>query len=423
MNHLSRGLAVSILTAGILAPKLLRAQDEYFRELGSPRQTAPVVQLNPQEEDKYNLAFGPLRFNVAAGVGLEYNDNITLSDHDRKQDFVVRPSLNIDSVWNISELNTMRFSLGLSYAKYFSHSEFDTRGVLLSPNSELAFSVHVGNNVIVTLRDRFSYQEDPFDIPTVSGVATFRRFENLAGLQADWDVNPSVRLTGGYNHYNLWAHDKAFQSQDRAIDTLYVRPAWKVTPQVTVGADASVSFVQYTHDVLNDGTSFLLGPYIDVAVTDNTRAYLEVGYQNFSFDDNGAIRDTEDSNTFFIKAEIDNRLTENFSHRLSFSKTTEPGYTSNFYELYHVEYGADWKLTPSVVIDPVAFYEHYETSGGNNGGFSEKADRFGAAIGMRYVLSPSLTFGADYRFILKDSNVPDNDYYQNLVLLSVFYNF
>lgn len=423
MNYLSRGLALTALSAGILAPKVLHAQDEYFRELGSPRQTSPVVQLNPQEEDKYNLAVGPVRFNVAAGAGIEYNDNITLSDHDRESDFIFRPSLNLDAVWNISELNTLRFSLGLSYAKYFNHSEFDTRGVLLSPNSELAFSVHVGNNVIVTLRDRFSYQEDPFDIPTISGVAAFRRFENLAGLQADWDVNPNVRLTGGYNHYNLWAHDVAFNQLDRSIDTLYIRPAVKITPQVTVGADASVSFVQYTHDILNDGTSYLVGPYIDVAITDNTRAYLEAGYQNFTFDNSGTIRDTDDSNTYFIKAELDNRVSENFNHRLSFSKTTEPGYTSNFYELYHLEYAADWRLTPSVVIDPILFYEHYETSGGRNGGFSEKADRYGAALGMRYVVSPSITFGADYRFILKNSNVPDSDYYQNLVLLSVFYNF
>ena len=70
MNYLSRGIAFTALSAGILSPRLLRAQDEYFRELGSPRQTAPVVQLNPQEEDKYNLAVGPVRFNVAAGVGL-----------------------------------------------------------------------------------------------------------------------------------------------------------------------------------------------------------------------------------------------------------------------------------------------------------------------------------------------------------------
>ncbi len=418
MKNSFRGIALSILTAGIAAPTLVFAQEEYFRELESPRETAPVVQLNPQEEERYNLMVGPVRFNSAVGVGIEYNDNVTLSDHDRKSDFIFRPSLSLEAVWPLTELNTLRFSLGLSYAKYFNHSEFDTRGVLISPNSEIAMTVHVGD-VAITLRDRFSYQEDPFDIPVLSNIAAFRRFENLAGLQADWAVNPTVTVTGGYNHYNMWTHDKEFSSYDRSIDTLYLRPSMKIGPSVTAGVDGSVSWVQHTHDILNDGTSYMVGPFIDFGITESTRVYLEGGYQHFSFDNNGAIADSEDSDSYYIKSEIDNRLTENFNQRLSFSKTTETGFNSNFYDLWHLEYAADWKLTQSLALDPVLFYEHYETSGGD----SETADRYGAAVGLRYVLTPSITLGADYRFVLKDSNIPDADYYQNLVLLSLFYNF
>ena len=418
MNSSFRGLALTILATGLAVPAISYAQDEYFRELESPRQVAPVVQLNPSEEERYNLMVGPIRFNVAAGAGIEYNDNIALSDHHRQSDFILRPSASLEAVWPLTELNTLRFSLGVSYAKYLDHSEFDTRGVLLSPNSEVAMTVHVGE-VAITLRDRFSYQEDPFDIPVLSNVATFRRFENLAGLQADWSINPNLTLTGGYNHYNLWTHDKAFNSFDRSIDTLYIRPAVKIAPAVTVGGNASVNWVQHTHDILNDGTSYLVGPFIDIGLTESTRVYVEGGYQEFSFDNNGTVLDTDDSNSYYVKSEIDNRLTESFNQRLSFSKTTEVGFNSNFYELWHLEYAADWKLTQSIAVDPVAFYEHYDTSGGN----SENADRYGAAVGLRYVVTPSITLGADYRFVLKNSNLPDADYYQNLVLLSVFYNF
>lgn len=417
MNTFFRGLALTALSTSILASTLALAQDEYFRELNSPRQIAPVVQLNPQEEDKYNLAIGSLRFNVAAGAGIEYNDNIDLSDDNRRSDFIFRPSLNIDSVWPINEFNTLRFSLGLSYAKYFEHSEFDTRGILISPNSEIALTARVGA-VDITFRDRFSYQEDPFDIAVLSRVAKYRRFENLAGIQLDWDVNPALHLTAGYNHYNLWTRDDAFESQDRSIDTLFIRPAVKLSPAITVGGNASVSWVNYQHDILNDGRSYMVGPFVDVALTQTTRFYLEAGYQRFDFDDSGIVTDSEDSNSYYVKTEINNRLTDVFNHRLSFSKTTETGFASNFYDLYHLEYAADWRITPSLVLDPLAFYEHYETS--DNG---EEADRYGTALGLRYVLSPSLTLGADYRFILKDSNLENSDYYQNVVLLSLFYNF
>ncbi len=409
-------LLVLCLSAGISRPA--KAQFDYFRSLGSPRQTSQVMPLQPEEEEKYNLMIGPVRFSAAVGVGLEWNDNITLSDNDRKSDFIFRPSLNIDANWQISSLNTLRFSIGASYAKYFKHSEFDSRSLLLSPNTEIAFTVHVGE-VAITIRDRFSYQEDPFDLPVLSGVANYRRFENLAGIQADWSATESIRLTAGYNHYNFWSLDDAFNQLDRSIDTVYVRPSIQVSPPVNVGVNASASWVKYSENVQNDGMSYMVGPFTTIQFSDSLSLYVEVGYQQFDFDDNGSIFDSEDSSTWYTRSILNHRLNDYFAHRLAFSKTTEVGFNTNFYELYHAEYAADWKLTPSFSVDPTAFYEYYETSGGE----SEKAHRWGAALGLRYVLTPSITMGADYRYILKDSNVANADYYQNLVLLSLYYNF
>ena len=76
--------------------------------------------------DQYNFALGNFRFGIAAGVGIEWNDNINLSEHNRESDFVFRPVVNIDSEWRLSDLNTLRFNVGLSYAKYFDHTELDT---------------------------------------------------------------------------------------------------------------------------------------------------------------------------------------------------------------------------------------------------------------------------------------------------------
>ena len=72
---------IILISLGVLVSQHARAQDDYFRDLESPREIAPVVQLNPQQDEHYNLAVGPLRLNVAAGVGMEYNDNVNLSEH------------------------------------------------------------------------------------------------------------------------------------------------------------------------------------------------------------------------------------------------------------------------------------------------------------------------------------------------------
>ena len=71
-------------------------------------------------------------------------------------------------------------------------------------------------------------------------------------------------------------------------------------------------------------------------------------------------------------------------------------------------------------LGPSVFYEHYTTLWRP---LAEKADRIGAAIGFRYHFTNSLTLGLDYRYIWKNSNLPDLSYYQDLVFLSVYYKF
>lgn len=433
---MNRSLLPLLAFVFAVAPLSRLSAQEYFREVAEPSGNAPVfssefdefgptagletvVPPSAEEEEKYNFAIGAVRFSVAAGLGVEFNDNITLADDDKIEDIAFRPSLTLDAVWRLSEMNTLRFSLGASYAKYLDHSEFDSQSVLLSPSSALALTIRVGE-VDITVRDRFSYQEDPFSLPTLTtDSAVYRRFENSIGLEASWDINDKINLTTGYDHYNLWTLDDEFEQLQRSIDTIYVRPSYDVGPAVTVGLNASASYVDFSEDIQNDGQTYLLGPFVEVAFSEATRAYLEVGYQRFTFDNNGVISDSEDADGIYVKASLENQLTENFNQRLSFTKTAEVGFGTNYYDLYHSEYSANWTLNESFTLFPSLFYEYFETSGD----FGEEAHRFGAALGLRYIFTPSITLGLDYRFVTKRSDFPGADYNQNLVLLSLYYNF
>jgi hypothetical protein len=206
------------------------------------------------------------------------------------------------------------------------------------------------------------------------------------------------------------------------VDTVYVKPAYLITPAVTVGVNASVSFVSFTEDVQNGGTNYMAGPFVEVALTENTHLYAEGGAQYFKFDDSGTIDDNSNSNSWYARVDLANRLSEVFTQRLSFSKAAEVGYGSNFYDLYHVEYAANWKIRENLVFDPSLFYEHYTTSA-PLGTEAESANRYGASVGLRYILTPSITIGLDYRYLYKTSNLPGLEYQQNLVLLSAYYNF
>jgi len=421
---------------------------EYSYEDASPSGLVPLrpgQDLNEaqaaEEADRYNFAIGPVQFGLAIGFGIEFNDNITLSDDDRISDFILRPSLDIQATWRLSELNTIRLSIGASYAKYLDHSEFDSRSVLLSPNSELTFTFYIGE-VKLTLRDRLSYQEDTYTVPNLSNTETpYRRFENQIGLQLDWSVNDKVDLAGGYDHYNLWTIGDDYALQDRAIDTFFIKPSYQIAPGVKLGFNAAYSFINFDSDERGDGNGLLVGPFIEWQLSEYTNLYLEGGYQQLTFDqggdfnnaaidqlglsasDSAAVRDilqdNEDISTYYIKFEIDNKPSDIFEHRLTFSKTVEIGFTSNFYDLYHVEYDANWKAFQHMEVGPVVFYEYYTASGD----LGEKAHRVGAGLGLRYHFSNSLTLGLDYRFITKDSDVEDADYRQNVAFVSLYYKF
>ena len=79
---------------------------EYDMHQGAPSGMRRVTPLTEGEEDsKYNVAIGPVRMSVAAGVGLEWNDNIFYSENHRESDFVLRPLLNLDVFWPSANTN------------------------------------------------------------------------------------------------------------------------------------------------------------------------------------------------------------------------------------------------------------------------------------------------------------------------------
>jgi hypothetical protein len=321
--------------------------------------------------------------------------------------------------------------VGLSYAKYFNHSQYDSDSILVSPTSAITWTAETGAFKF-TVRERLAYQEDPFDQPTLN-VANYRRWENQAGIQVDWDANQYTKIAVGYDRYDLWTTDPTYSAIDHSINTVFLRPSFEAGPRLTVGVNASYSMFDYKDTSHSDGYSLLVGPFIKVKVNDFTDVYAEVGFQQSSFDNataftivdrlTGAVTgsglDGEDGSSWYAKFELINRPAENIRQKLSFSKTAELGYQSNFYDLYHVEYSLEWSIQEKTTVRPVFFYEYYKTSGPE----AEKAHRVGAALGVYHVFTENFTAGLDYRYLVKDSNQFGADYYQNLGMVSLYYKF
>jgi hypothetical protein len=446
---------VPLLAAFTLCSASSLLAQGFFRELGASRTSSGIGRLGPtdnvfigndayaipsisaadleQEEKNYNIRIGQLDLSIAAGAGFEFNDNITLSENNRTGDVVFRPQVDIDGAIRFSERNRLHLGFGIGYAKYFNNSEFDSKSPLISPNSSIVWTAESGA-FRFTFRERVSYQEDPFAQPVVSNVAVYRRWENQAGLQVDWDANQYTKIAVGYDRYDLWVRDSYYADLEQGINTFFLRPSYQINPNITVGLNASVSLVDFRLRTRADSTVYLVGPYVRWRVNDYLDVYAEAGYQNSTFDGQSIYRtvdpitglatgsltvDGQDGSTVYWRVELAHRPTEFFRHKFAFSKTTEVGFLSNFYDLYHVEYIIDWAVNEKTSVRPILFYEFYEASGIQ----PEEAHRIGAALGIYHVFSDSLTVGLDYRFLWRDSNLNQSDFYQNLGLVSLYYKF
>src|SRR6202023_3301175 len=213
----------------------------------------------------YNLLLGPIRFRVSATLGVEYNDNINLAEVNTQEDVIIRPQVNVNAIWPVTQLNTLRLDLGLGYAFYIDHSNADTNGVLISPKSQIAFDIFVGD-FRINIHDRMSLQQDPIQEGALSNVVDYGRFENTAGVSALWDLNKAA-LTLGYDHFTYVSTTSAFDYLNRNAEILSGTAQINATSTTGVGVESYAVFNYYDQHVLNDSPDSSTGAFVETQIT------------------------------------------------------------------------------------------------------------------------------------------------------------
>jgi putative beta-barrel porin BBP2 len=366
----------------------------------------------------YNLILGPVRFRVSTTVGVEYSDNVNYADVGVQEDWIFTPNVNIDAIWPITQLNTLRLDLGLAYALYVDHSNYDTRGILIAPNSQVAFDIFVGD-FRINIHDRMLAQQDPIAEPALSNVANYGRFENTAGISVLWDLN-KILVTVGYDHYTFVATTSAFDFLNRNAEELFGTAAYLITPTIKVGVEANGVFNRYNEHVLNDSTDFSVGGFAETEITNNIKLRVAGGYQEISFDHNGSVRDVNDLSDYYVNLLLTHRVNAVISQSVSAGHENQLGVNSNFITLNYVRHTVTWNLIRNTLFTTEFFFEDGEESGGFIG---EHFQRLGGAATLGYQLTPHVTLGLRYQHTTKDSDVALRDYNQNRVSFDGTYSF
>lgn len=438
-GSLLQRIGAGLLGLFVCMPAMVRGQDAVRPSLAG--QAASEARRQDIDRLPYNLLIDPVRFRISATVGFEYNDNINLSDdHDnvpapgggtlvlngnKEDDFIFRPQVNFNAIWPVTQLNTLRLDLGLSYALYFNHSNANTNGILITPGSQIAFDIFVGD-FRINLHERPSIQQDPVQELALSNVVDYGRFENTAGVSVLWDLN-KILLSVGYDHYNYVSLVSDFDYLNRTAEEFSGNAEVMVASTTGIGAEGYVVFTNYDDQVLNDSDNYSVGGFVETQITNYLKVRAAGGYQWINFDRSVVdffgiqlFRDQPDANGYYANILLTHQINASLRQTISAGHERQLGVNSNYITLNFVRHTMSWNILRNTLIGSELFYEDANESGGF---VDEHLHRYGGAVTVGYQLTPHVTLGARYQYTQKDSDALLRDYKQNRVSLDGTYSF
>ena len=367
------------------------------------------------------MKFGPVNVDVSADIGIEVNDNVGLSENNRKSDVIFRPRVNVDAEWRVSRLNTIRLGIGLSYAKYANNSQLDTQALLLEPGTQLAFDVYVGEHLRLNFHDRIQITQNPIDETTLSNVQRFARVQNAVGVTA-FVRYPDHDFVFGYDHFNFNTLGSDFTYLDRTEEQFFLSARRRVSDALGVGVEASAALIHYSEHVNNDATTWTAGVFADTTLSQYTKLKVSGGYQDFSFDGNGSNRDASHFGSWYANLAAAQRLTQYLSHTLTVGREARLGLSVNFADYVFARYAAVWRMNDMMTWGLDAFVEDAKESGGAALS-AEHAFRWGGGASLGFKISSRTSLGLRYSYVNKDSDLALRSYYQNSGTVSLSHRF
>jgi hypothetical protein len=369
----------------------------------------------------YNIKLGEARMRFAAGLGIEYNDNINVAETGQQDDLVLRPEGTVDVFWPITEQNSLNVSVNIGYTKFLENDQFDT--LLIRPGSLLSFDFYV-DNFRINLHDRFSFFQDPTQQGVVSGTNGFNAGygvgENVIGVGVDWDLN-KVILSVGYDHADSFATSSQFSFIDRSSELFYLRAGVLALPELTVGAEFTGGLIRFKETRLNDSDQFTFGPYVDWLMSQFMRLGLRAGYQTYSFDIvNTNILSAADTSSFYASLVLDHEVNRYVRYNLGAGHQVALGVNSDAVNITFARLAARWDIMRNTDISTDLFYEHGEETGSLN---PETFNRVGFTLSTGYRLTDKLNGLLRYSITWKDSDVALRSYTQNVISLALGYRF
>jgi len=381
------------------------------------------------EGQYYNVKAGPVLLRMTAGIRNEFNDNIALSNNDRREDFIITPQVGVSANWPITALNSLSFGFGAGYSKYLNNpgadSDFMQMGYGIANNVNTGMTLKVVmDDFEFTARTALGYGQGASDsvLDKNGNISTnFGQFNWVTGMDVVWNLaNPIVRF--GYSHIESFAWDDDFNFIDNSSENFNASVTYNINETMNTGVEANAALTSFEQKYQNDSWSLNIGPFFGMKISEYLGFRTGAGVTVQEFEKGGGNEDDQASfSGLYLNGQIYHILNQYLSHNLSGGKSSNINLTSNYVEMYFLRYGLSWNFIRNFTLSPSFYFDWGNESGGRT---EDDFYRWGMSMGVGYQITKKLSSSLSYTYTSKDSEMgEDRDYYQNRVALDLNYQF
>lgn len=367
----------------------------------------------------FTIKTGELRVLLNPSLGVESNDNINSASSNPKSDVIVKPMMQVNLNYPVTQNNLLRLNVGIGYDCYFQHPEYS--GLRLQSGSELSFDLYV-QDFWFNLHDRFQYTQDSAGQSAVAGTGRYGGLDNTAGLSTTWDLQ-DLTLTLGYDHNNFLSSSSEFEYTDRASELLVARAGFRFNPKLTAGLEGTASFTAYDQHILNDNKSFSGGVYADWQPGPYFHVQPRAGYTAYLFEQTSLFIRAVDQNAWYVGLTVTHDMTEAVSYSLNAGHEIRLGIQADAVDVWYFRPVINWRIIKDTSLQTSFFYERGKQDvRGSVGTLSETYDWYGGGLALSRALTDRLKLSLNYRLTLRSSDAASRGYTQNLVSLQLTYH-
>jgi len=352
------------------------------------------------------------------GVRQVFNSNVFATERNTKSDFITiaEPSVDLRSDWNN---HSLAFHVDAAIARYWSETTENYEDFTLASAGRLDITRQTQIFAALGYRLRHEARSSPDDVggrePTEYSVASA-----ALGLQQSFN-RLSFRLDGMFDRYD-YRDTPAFgggkidqDGRDRDHLILKLRTAYELAPLREIYLLTSVNQRNYRQardgaGIDRDSRGFEVAAGIKYDLTGVTFIDFYLGYSQQNYQDGGLKTARGPSGALKLTWNVTRLTTVTGVLSREIEETTVTGSSSYFATKSEVR--VDHELLRNLIVTGYVGYQNDSFEG-----IRRDDSYYRAGLGARYLIDRNFTAEAGYGYRVRDSNLSNNDFNENLVFI------